>query len=384
VKPELLETNVQYFHRILDWKNIKYEFAGNLLKIEGFADYNNMVSINSVFSSYPFGELVDRTKSIKLPFKFKVLREWKVPTSFLPFDEVVKKRVDELLATNKKINICWSGGIDSTCMLVGFLKHAPNLDQIRVLYSPFSIYEHREFLELLHRDYPQVETLDISGTVYMDTHFDGIMVNGHCGDEFVSSLDESFYDKVTGDWLYQPWKDYFYNETKDSSLVEFTENYFTKAGKPIENLLDARWFFYASNKSQVFQIADNAFRNNQKDALIEDTVGFYDTYDFEDFMYFNPHLIIEDRFNYKTHKNFMKRYIYQFDKNEDYFINKSKSNSTQFNWYTAKKICMLDARYIAKLSDSTIIKTPNLPFFSKKEFDRIYGNSLDYLFNEVN
>ena len=382
MKPELLAINIQYFHKILNWKNIKYDFVGNILKVDGFKEYNKLVDVNSIFSTYPFGELVDRTNSVQLPFKYKILREWKIPKESLTFDEVIRKRVTELISYGEKINVCWSGGIDSTCMLVGFLKHADNLNQIRVLYSPFSTYENREFLELLHRDYPEVETLDISGTVYMNTYFDGIMVNGHCGDEFASSLDDSFYDKVGGDRLYQSWKDYFYNETKDNSLIEFCESYFIKAGKPIETLLDARWYFYASNKSQVFQIADNAFLNNQKDSLIENTIGFYDTYDFENFMYFNPHLIIEDRHNYKTHKNFMKKYIYQFDKNRDYLLNKSKSNSVQFVWYTMKKICMLDVRYIAKLSDNTIISTPNLPFFSKIEFNKIYGDRLDYLFNE--
>jgi hypothetical protein len=216
----------------------------------------------------------------------------------------------------------------------------------------------------------------------MDNHFDGLMLNGHGGDEFVSSLDDSFYEKVGGDGLYKSWKDYFREQNQDS-LIEFSENYFSNAGKPIETLLDARWWFYASSKSQVFQIADNFFLTNQKDTKIEDTIGFYDNYEFEAFMYFNPELIIENRHDYRTHKNFMKKYIFEFDKNENYFVNKSKSNSIQFAWYTLKKIIMRDMRWIARLSDSTIIKTPNLPFFSKKEFDSLYGDSLDYLFNEV-
>jgi hypothetical protein len=382
MKPELLAINPEYFHKILNWKNIKYDFVGNIFKVEGFNNYNQLLEINEIFSGYPFGEPVDRTNTIKSPFKYKVLRDWKIPTSCLSFDDVVKNRVYELVSTGKKINICWSGGIDSTCMLVGFLKHAPDLKQLRLLYSPFSSYENRAFLQLVHKDFPQLETLDISGDVYIQTHFDGILVNGHCGDEFVSSLDDSFYDKVGGDGLYSSWKDYFRNQGKDNSFIEFCENHFSKAGKPIDTLLDARWWFYASTKSQVFQIADNIFLNNQQGAKAEDTVGFYDTYDFENFMYFNPQLIIEDRHNYKTHKNFMKKYIFEFDKNEDYFINKTKSNSIQFVWYTMKKTCMLDVRWIALLSDSTIVRTPNLPFFSKMEFDKLYSDSLDYLFNE--
>lgn len=382
MKPLLLATNPEYLYKILNWKGIQYEFVGNLFKINGFNNYNKLIDINSIFSRYPFGEVVDRTNTIHSPLKYKVLRDWKIPTSSLSFEDIMYNQVMRHVCSNRKINLCWSGGIDSTTMLVGFLKHAPDLSQIRVVYSPFSVYENRNFLELLHRDYPQVETLDISGTIYMDNHFDGLMLNGHGGDEFVSSLDDSFYEKVGGDGLYKPWKDYFREQNQDN-LIEFSENYFANAGKPIETLLDARWWFYTSTKSQVFQIADNFFLTNQKDTKVEDTIGFYDNYEFEALMYFNPQLIIENRHDYRTHKNFMKKYIFEFDKNEDYFINKSKSNSIQFAWYTLKKICMRDMRWIARLSDSTIIKTPNLPFFSKKEFNSIYGDSLDYLFNEV-
>lgn len=382
MKPELLAINPQYFHKILNWKNVQYDFVGNLFKVNGFKDYNNLLDINSVFSSYPFGDLVDRTSTIKLPFKFKVLRDWKIPESCSSFDDLMHSQVMKHVCTNKKLNLCWSGGIDSTSMVVAFLKHAPDLKQLRVVYSPFSVYENREFLELLNRDYPEIEKLDISGDVYMDNHFDGILLNGHGGDEFVSSLDDSFYDKVGGDGLYKPWKDFFYKENKDNSLIEFAENYFSKAGKPIETVLDARWWFYASSKSQVFQITDNVFLANQKNTSINDTVAFYDNIEFESYMYFNPHLIIEDRYNYKTHKNFMKKYIFEFDNNSDYFKNKAKSNSLQFAWYTLKKVCMLDLRWIAKLSDGSAISTPNLPFFSKREFEKIYGSDLDYLFNE--
>ena len=44
----LLATNPQYFSKILNWKNINYEFVGNLYKIDGFKNYNNLLDINSV------------------------------------------------------------------------------------------------------------------------------------------------------------------------------------------------------------------------------------------------------------------------------------------------------------------------------------------------
>ena len=61
MKPLLSAINTEYFHRILDWQNKPYTIAGKLAKVDGFDSYNKLIDINSVFSSSPFGEPVDRT-----------------------------------------------------------------------------------------------------------------------------------------------------------------------------------------------------------------------------------------------------------------------------------------------------------------------------------
>ena len=55
------------------------------------------------------------------------------------------------MSSQKKINLCWSGGIDSTCMLTAFLKNTLHIDQLRVLYTPFSVYENRDFFNYLNK-----------------------------------------------------------------------------------------------------------------------------------------------------------------------------------------------------------------------------------------
>lgn len=379
MKPELLATNVQYFNKVLNWKNIDYTMVGDLFRIKGFDEYNKLIDINSAFSTYPFGEIVDRNKTTHQPLKFKVLRDWKKPTSCLTFDEIIERRVKEIVGYGKKINICWSGGIDSTTLLVGFLQHAPH-DQLRVIYTPYSVYENRAFHELLENKFSNVELLDISGDVYIQHKFDGIFVNGHGGDEHVASLDKSFYEQL-GPKVTSSWKDYFVDKNID---VEFAEKFFAESGKTISSILEARWYFYTRCKAQVFPVNDNFFLNNQLDNRVENTMGFFDCDEFESFMYFHPELLLENPNDYKSHKQFMKNYIYRFDGNPEYLNDKEKTNSLQFVIYTRKKLVMLDFRYVALLSDSTTVRTPNLPFFSKKEFENIYGNSLDYLFNEPN
>ena len=322
MKPLLSLINPEYFYRILDWQNKPYRLVGNLARVEGFDYYNNLIDLNSVFSTSPVGDIIDRTQTVTGPFAFAVQRPWTPPDNKQNFAEVVAQRVDDYINTDAKLNLCWSGGIDSTCLVSGFLKHATRLDQLRVLYSPFSVYENREFFEYLQKNYPTLDMLDISGDVYLETEFDGIMINGHGGDEFTASLDQSFFDQVSYEGLHKPWQSLI----TDPVLQEFCTGYFALAQRPIDTVLEARWWFYCS------------------------------------------------------YKQFIKNYIFDFDHNDIYQVQGRKVNSWQFSLYTQKKIELLGQQWIAYLEDGTAIRTPNLPFFSELEFRKTYGDSLEYLF----
>lgn len=367
--PLLLSINPDYFYRILDWKGLRYELVGDLAMVQGFDRYNQLIKLNSVFSTHPAGDPIDRTQTVTGPFNFAVQRPWRVPTQSLTLEQVIHQRVSHLLATGQQLNLCWSGGIDSTCLVAGFLKHTTHLDQLRVLYSPFSVYENREFFEYLQRNYPMLDMLDISGDVYLETVFDGIIVNGHGGDEFTASLDESFFDLHSVDGLHKPW----HSLVTDPELLEFCKEYFALAQRPIDTVLEARWWFYAANKNACLLPKDSLFSSTT-------TCAFFDCYEFEDFMWANIHKVIEG-VNYKDYKKFLKQYIYDFNNDSVYYQHAQKSNSEQFKWYTAKKTELLNQQWIAYLSDHTLIRTPSLPLFSKLEFNRTYGDSLDYLFN---
>ena len=369
MKPLLLTVNPEYFYRTLDWHHQSYQLVGNLARVEGFDRYNNFIDLNAVFSAYSAGDPVDRTSTVTGPFAFAVQRHWQAPTFNGDLEQVFEHRVKTLLDSGKTLNLCWSGGIDSTSMLVAFLKHATNIDQLRVCYCTYTLYENRDFFEYLTKNYPALEMLDISGDVYLDTVFDGIMVNGHGGDEFTASLDESFFDAVGYEGLHQPWQTLI----TEPVLQEFCTEYFKLAQRPIDTVLEARWWFYAATKSQVYAPKDSLFTTNAS------TSAFFDCQEFEDYMWHNTDKIIAGN-DYRLYKEFLKKYIYKFDPNDNYLKLARKVNSPQFMWYTRKKTELLGQQWIAYLEDGTVIRTPNLPLFSEREFKNIYGDSLEYLF----
>jgi hypothetical protein len=383
-KPLLLSINDQYFYKLLDWRNISFERVGKLLKVDGFCKYNYLIEINKIFSTCPMGDPVDRTESIVGPFNFRVLRPWKLARLKQNINEVFKSRVDYYVNQHRYLDLFWSGGADSTAMVTAFLTHFPNLDQIRLVYSPHSLYENRDFFEFVTKKFPKLDTLDISGDVYIKNNFDRIIITGHGGDEFTASLDESFFNSVGGSGLEKPWKDLFWSKTQDSEFIDFCEEYFAKSGRPINTVLEARWWFYAATKSQVFGPKDISFLFNQPLESIDCFSSFYDCQEFEDYMWNNVEQIINRGGEYRTYKKFLRQYINDFYSNLDYLNNASKMNSIQLQIYRRKKIELLDTRWICLLEDAAVIRTKNLPLLSQKEFVDTYGNSLDYLFNQPN
>jgi len=93
MKPLLTAINPQYFYQILDWRHQAYDKVGGIAKIKGFDHYNHLVDINSLFSTHPFGDPVDRTQTVKQPFAFAVPRPWQKPEKSSNLGEVLQKIV---------------------------------------------------------------------------------------------------------------------------------------------------------------------------------------------------------------------------------------------------------------------------------------------------
>jgi len=374
--------NPVYFKKILNWKNINHTPVSGLLKVDGFDQYNSLIDINAVFSSYLYGDIIDRTQTVLSPFKYHVQRPWSSPVAGLTLDQVMQQRTQWYVDQDQLLDLCWSGGLDSTSLIVAFLKHAPHLDQLRVLYTPHSVYENRDFFEFLQKNYPSIDLLDMSGDVYLSSSFDRHFVTGHGGDEFTASLDDSFYEKTGKAVLESSWQDYFYQQTQNQNLIDFAEQYFALAGKHITTLMQARWWFYSATKTQCHATGNDSFVLNQHNANQRLVTGFFDCDEFESYIHYNTDVIINYDAGYRGYKQFLRDYIYRFDNNKDRYDKSGKVSSVQFALYINKKTIMTDCRWILKLSNNSVVRTKNLPFFSKKEFDQAYGSSLDYLFNQ--
>jgi hypothetical protein len=375
--------NPEYLTKFLNYKNLQVNRVANIIKVFGFRQHNFLVDINLVFSNSPRFFPIDRTQLVNHPIKWKIDRPWVVPTKSATLEQTMKSIVDRYAKKNKKINVFWSGGIDSTAVVTAFLLNLKDRSQLRIIYSPWSHYEHPEYLTFLKK-FPEVELIDQSGEVYLDLNLDGIFISGNSSDEIHASIDKSFLETHGNDILDQPWKDFFYKENNNTNFIDFCEQHFSQAGFDIKTVLEARWWFYTSCK------IDSILREHTYPFLlanvtnkidINEIYGFFDCSEYEQYIFFNLDKIIPDN-EYHKWKHLLKDYCFKFDQLEEWYNNKTKFHSAQLYQYFTKKVVLNDRRYIFLLENGERIQTPSLPFFSKLELTSKYENSLDYLLNE--
>jgi hypothetical protein len=373
--------NTLHLPKFLQWKNRKTTGVAGVLKFQEFEQYNKLIDINSIFSNQPFGQPLDRTGNLHLPLRYNTGRSWKYSDTPIALSDALARRALDLLSTGQKINLLWSGGIDSTTMVNAFLDNATDFSQLRVLYSPFSVYEHREYLTTFLVKFPKVELVDISGDVYLTQQFDGIFITGDTGDETQASIDESFLEEFGYDVLFQPWREFFYRRNSDTEFIDFCENYFSWAGRPIDTLLEARWWFYINSKMYCMLSTKLSFFADYKNFHPSNLKGFFDCDEFENYVAHNTHRLMSTA-HYASWKQDLKDYCQSIDGFDQWAKQKTKLGSFQFHAYTYKKTVLNDQRSIFILDDGTRIHTPGLPLLSQREFENWYGTDLDYLLND--
>ena len=239
--------------------------------------------------------------------------------------EIINKSGD------KKSYVFWSGGIDSTTVLVSLLKLGAG-PSLCIVMTEESIKEYPEFYNNYIHNKLNIRLIRYEHAYKIpepvDTYLtDGIVVTGEIGDQMFGSDMYLTYGDSTK--LLSPWK----NELKNSRAFEKYEQFALACPVEIKTLKDFWWWFNYSVKynSVVFRM----LRTSHNFKLECNTFHFFNTTAFNDWSMSTP---VEDRFfgsNIKNYKQPLKDYIYSFTKDSNYCKNKTKEGSLGnviFDW----------------------------------------------------
>lgn len=378
-KAKIKHTRWPYFPKLLTYYGFEIEptfhnpshFGGNQYKISGYTDYNFLLDINSCLSTRPSNDIIDRTQTIIMPFKICPGRPWKKPVTNPKLEDCFENTVKKIESKYNVVNLLWSGGIDSTAMVVSWLKHSKDSTTLRVMFSIDSIGENSTFFCHLG-GLKRIELIELGGNTFMEKKFDGCFVSGAAGDDITASVDESFFNHLGYQGIQSLWHDFFWKKKPNKKFIEFCEKYFFLSGIKIRTVLEARWFFYAMCKYNYGSPLTLLSKTNTYESFFYNEI-------FENYFYHNIiNLFGSDK--WPDYKKIFKNYIFDYLPDYDYLNYKCKENSGNLLAFKDKEQFLNKKEYIFALNDGTLVNTDNLPFFSVYEYRKKYQNQFDYLF----
>lgn len=268
--------------------------------------------------------------------------------------------------SNRKINICWSGGIDSTSILTSFLKNLSNndLEIVHVLCTGSSLLENYDFYKnFLSKKIKcsNYESVTLSNE-FLDKN---ILLHGDPGDCLFGCSLSMYRDFISRQEHLEPWKKHYKTmiedlnnrgqvfSTKTSTfgtwLVKKISDNIEEVGQSdyVSTVADWWWWSYFNFRWQVeaermllFMRLKNSFFGpiSKSNLKIFQEYNFFNSEKFQLWSYSNLKKLISN--DITKHKIEPKKYIFEFTKNEIYTKNKVKTGIVNPNMKNKKNIQM--------------------------------------------
>ena len=292
---------------------------------------------------------IDRTNVLKLPVSTKSLFPLPKMREFTKsYEDVCNKRAQELLKRADKLDTrlfaLWSGGVDSTCLLVSLLKNATpaQKERIVVLLSEDSIIEYPAFYYAYIRGKLRRESATMFPHVLGTKN---LIVNGEHNDQlFGSDIIAEVINRFGFEAVREPYErkllGCFFDEKMrgdtDTALLYLTlfERLRESAPIPLKTNYDVFWWINFATKWQCVYmrmlsfVADRNAGNLSEQYLQDYYAPFYNTEAFQLWSMNNVEQRVRD--SWRSYKWPAKKVIYEFTKDMDYYQNKTKRGSLQF------------------------------------------------------
>lgn len=262
--------------------------------------------------------LLDRTDTIDFGFNYKTISPIPRMSEYTySFSDTCDYTATNILknSNGKPINIYWSGGIDSTAVLVSFLKNSDNLNNINITLSKDSIEEYPLFFNNFILDKIKF-TVSENPMTLVNTDF--INVTGELGDQIFGSA--SIFTANDKGKLFDKYTNYL-----SESFIEVISEQLNKCPIELNSVFDILWWINFSMKYQYVQLRIYADILKPFGSILH----YFDTQEFQLWSLNNHDKKIKSTI--ESYKYMAKDYIYDFTKDSDYRDYKLKVNSLKLN-----------------------------------------------------
>lgn len=316
------------------------------------------------FKIYTAGAIpIDRTGTIVTPVRTKSL--FPMP-AFVPmkktYEEICNERAKDLLSRAERLNapvyVLWSGGIDSTLVLVSLLKNATPEQKktIIVLMSEISITENPRFYDEHIRGVLKTAT---SSSVPSVVGNSCMLISGEHNDQiFGSDIMIKLIVRHGNGVLHEPYtRDRFFQQyaesIEDPAIINRFLDLFEKLRGicpiPLTSNFDFAWWINFSLKWQAVNVRMLTFVAPERAATVTAEYvrdyfePFYNTVDFQLWSLNNHDKKIKDE--WRTYKWVCKEIIYDFTGDAEYRDNKLKRGSLGNFVKQVESFTFLDSEY---------------------------------------
>jgi hypothetical protein len=327
--------------------------------------------------------LVDRSEKIIMPYDFKLYEPFKIPQDLsnfnLTYEECCNKRAVELVELSKKLSkpimVFYSGGIDSTIVLISFIKSIPQeeiRDRIIVAMTPDSIVENPNFYyeHVLPRF--KLCSSEQFGNLFTNDH---IIVGGEHNDQlFGSDIVGKIDTRLGFHRVLEPYKQgllkewFVVNDMSEKQadwwfdmLVWHAEN----SPCEIKTSFDLLWWLNFNFKWQsvffrmLLRVSTNLRTNINQSYVNDNFKHFYSSDDFQKWSMTNQHIKIKT--SWDSYKYHARDLIFNFTKDHTYHREKLKRGSL-FKLFLSK----------------------DTPVGLTSEYDYLYKIQRDEFYNPIN
>lgn len=329
-------------------------FFANSISISRLSSRTDIANWNKIFKLVTANSsIVDRAGTFKQPVNIGLYSGCQLPVlqhQSLTYRDCCDLRTKELWnhsnALQKPLGLLWSGGIDSTLMIVNFLENynlSEAKDKIKIITSEEAVIENTQF----YRDHilPNFELVNAEKLPWLYDK-ECILVDGEMNDQlfgpgmirtYMLKHPDAFTRPISKsnilNYVEHEIGDQFVAEILVDAVISSSETY----GIRLEKDIDWFWWWNFCFKWQStwfvkLTLCAPRFWHNINENFIKDYMfHYFDTFEFQLWCINNPEARVLKKWT--DHKLLAKQEIFNFDKNEVYLNTKVKRGSlkTLFN-----------------------------------------------------